>query len=165
MRETIVCDMPISRAMVRVLQWVAPAGDDSSVLIITASIRVSSMPRGAPGHGASSRSSRRCSTKRARHLDTICGVIRWRAAPLVVNTVSAHPSTMRACKANARAVLWRNVNATSCSRSDSLNTSCTLNLPLIASFVLHTLHDRLSNRSLVQRTWQCCLTRLFPSPC
>lgn len=46
MRVTAVCDNSISRAKLRVLQWVAPAGTDSSVLAITASTRTSSMLRG-----------------------------------------------------------------------------------------------------------------------
>ena len=52
MRDTAVCDTAISRAIVRVLQCVALAGTDSSVLAITASTRASSIVRGAPGRGA-----------------------------------------------------------------------------------------------------------------
>ena len=78
MRLTAVCDRPASRAIVRVLQCVAPAGTLSSVLAITASMRASSIVRGAPGRGASSSPSRRYSTKRARHFDTFA------ASPAVV---------------------------------------------------------------------------------
>jgi len=76
MRETAVCDRSISWPIVRVLQRVAPAATDSSVLAITASTRASSMLRGAPGRGASStrppqeavrsdREPRRCSANRS----------------------------------------------------------------------------------------------------
>lgn len=78
MRETAVCVSPISRAMVRVLQCVAPAGRLSNVLAITASTRASSIVRGAPERGASSSLSRCCSMKRERHRPTVCYVTRWR---------------------------------------------------------------------------------------
>ncbi len=131
MRETAVCDRPASRAMERVLQWVAPAGTLSNVLAITASMRVSSMLRGAPGRGASSRPSSRCSTKRARHFETVCGVTRWRAATTLLSAPAAQAKTIRARSASACAVLRRSVNASSCSRSVSLNISCVLGLPRI----------------------------------
>jgi len=62
MRETAVCDNPLSRAIVRVLQCAAPSGTLSSVLAITASTRASSIVLGAPERGASSSPSIRCST-------------------------------------------------------------------------------------------------------
>ena len=131
MRETAVCDRPASRAMLRVLQWVAPAGTLSNVLAITASTRASSIERGAPGRGASRRPSRRCSTKRARHLQTVCGVTRWRAATTLLSAPSAQFKTMRARSASACAVLRRSVKASSCSRSVPLNTSPVFGLPRI----------------------------------
>ncbi|MNL40500.1 hypothetical protein D3C87_1628530 [compost metagenome] len=85
-RVTAVCDKSISRAMSRVLQWVAPSGIDSSVRAITASTRASSMLRGAPGRGASSKPSKHSWTKRARHLDPVWGVMRWRAATALLST-------------------------------------------------------------------------------
>jgi hypothetical protein len=65
-------------------------------------------------------------------------VTRWRAATTLLSTPSAQASTMRARRANACAVLRRSVNATSCSRSDSLNTSCAFGLPLIVALVVFT---------------------------
>lgn len=56
----------------RIHQCVAPSGIVSSVLAMTASTCVSLIVRGAPGRGASSSPSSRCSTNRARHFDTVC---------------------------------------------------------------------------------------------
>lgn len=117
MRETAVCEGPASLAMLRVLQCVAPRGTLSSVLAITASTRASSMVLGAPKRGASSRPSRRYRTNHARHLLTICGVTRWRAATTLLSSPSAQASTMRARGAKACAVFRRNVRALSSSRS------------------------------------------------
>ena len=74
MRLMADCDIPISRAIMRVLQCVASLGVDSKVRVITASICASLILRGLPLRGASSSPSRRIATKRARHFDTVCGV-------------------------------------------------------------------------------------------
>ena len=57
--------------------------------------------RGAPGLGASSSPSRRCATKRPRHFDTVCGVIRRCCATALLSSPLAHASTMRERKAKA----------------------------------------------------------------
>ena len=59
-------EMPLCRAMLRVLQCVAPAGRLSSVCTMTFSTLASSIGRGAPGRGSSSSPSRSRSTKRRR---------------------------------------------------------------------------------------------------
>jgi hypothetical protein len=66
MRGTAVCDKPVSRAMLRLLQCVASAGTLSNVLAIDASTRASSIVQGVPGRDASKSPSSQCSTKRAR---------------------------------------------------------------------------------------------------
>ena len=71
MRCTLDTDSPLALAMPRELQWVAFGGKLSRVRTITASIRSSSMVRGAPERGSSCRPSRRCSQKRRRHLPTV----------------------------------------------------------------------------------------------
>ena len=129
MRVTAVCDTSIRR----VLQCVAPLGTDSSLRVITASTRASSMLRGAPERGVSSRPSRRCATKRARHLETVWGVTRSRAATSRFSSPSAQPSTMRARSAGAWAVSRRSVRAVSWLRCAVLSTSCVLGLPLMVT--------------------------------
>ena len=95
---------PASRAMMRVLQCVAPSGTDSSVLAITASTCASTIVRGAPVRGASSRPASRCSTYRARHLPTVCGVTRCRDATALLSWPSARARTLRARRASGWAV-------------------------------------------------------------
>ena len=56
-----------------------------------------------PGRGSSSSPSTPCSTKRRRHLPTVCGVTRSPATALLL-TPAAQPGTMRARNANACAV-------------------------------------------------------------
>jgi hypothetical protein len=132
-RDTAVCDRPASRAIERVLQCVAVSGTLSSVLAITASTRASSIVRGAPGRGASSSPSSRCSTNRARYFDTVCGVTRCRLATTLLSMPEAQARTMRARSANACDVFRRRVSAVSGSCSPWLNTSSALGLPRIAA--------------------------------
>ena len=94
MRVTAVYDRPMSRAMVRVLQCVAFFGTDSNVCAITASTLASSIVRGAPLRGASSRPSKRCSANRLRHFETVCGVTRSRAA---TSLLSQPPAPAPSC--------------------------------------------------------------------
>ena len=95
MRRIAFWVMPISRAISRALQRVAPTGMDFSVLATTASTRSSSMVRGAPERGASSRPSRRCFTNRPRHLETVCFVTPSCSVTALFSSPSAHASTMR----------------------------------------------------------------------
>ena len=85
---------PTALAICRVLQCVAPFGVDSNVLTTTASTCSSLIARGAPGRGSSSNPSRRASTNRARHLPTVCAVVRSRRDTLVLSSPSAHNSTI-----------------------------------------------------------------------
>jgi hypothetical protein len=101
MRVTAVCESAISRAIVRVLQCVALAGTDSSVLAMTASTCASAIVRGAPVRGASSKPSRRSVTNRARHFDTVCCATRNCIATALFPRPSALDSTMRARNAIA----------------------------------------------------------------
>ena len=64
--------LPLAFAMPRELQWVAFSGQLSNVLTITASMRTSSIMRGAPERGSSCSPVTRCSIKRRRHLPTVC---------------------------------------------------------------------------------------------
>jgi len=134
MRQTAVCDKPILRAIRRCGSSAShlPAAV-SSVLAMTASTCVSLIVRGAPGRGASSSPSSRCSMNLARHFDTVCGVTRCRLATVLLSMPSAPARTMRARCASACAVLRRSVSATSCSRSSSLRTSSAFGRPRIAA--------------------------------
>src|SRR3546814_9864794 len=53
-------------------QWVAPAGIASSVRLITAATRSSSIVRGRPARGSSTRPSTRSFRNRRRHLPPVC---------------------------------------------------------------------------------------------
>src|SRR4051812_19922065 len=63
MRCTLDTDTPLAFAMPRELQCVAFWGTLSKVVTITASMRVSSIVRGAPERGSSRKPSTRCSSK------------------------------------------------------------------------------------------------------
>src|SRR5262247_4195369 len=67
----------------------------------------SSILRGTPGRGSSSSPSMPRSTKRRRHLPTVCTVTRSRAATALLLKPEAQPNTMRARNAKACAVLRR----------------------------------------------------------
>jgi hypothetical protein len=107
MRPTLEVELPLRRAMLRVLQCLASGGWLSSVCTMTLSTLASSIWRGAPGRGSSSRPSRPRSTKRRRHLPTVCGVTRSRAAIALLLRPAGRPSTIRARNAKACAVLRR----------------------------------------------------------
>ena len=96
-------------AMLRVLQCVAPRGWLSSVCTMTLSTFASSIVRGAPGRNSSSNPSTPRSTKRRRHLPTVCAVTRSPAATALLLKPEAHPNTIRARNAKACAVLRRRV--------------------------------------------------------
>jgi hypothetical protein len=99
--------MPLCRAMLRVLQCVAPAGRLSSVCTMTLSTMASSIFRGAPGRGSSSSPSTPRSTKRRRHLPTVRTLTRSRAATALLLSPAAQPNTIRARNAKACTVLRR----------------------------------------------------------
>lgn len=71
MRCTVEVESPQALAIPRELQWVASSGRVSSVATITASMRASSIVRGAPGRGSSRSPSSLCAAKRWRHLPTV----------------------------------------------------------------------------------------------
>jgi hypothetical protein len=93
--------------MLRVLQCVAAGGWLSSVRTMTLSTTASSILRGTPGRGSSSSPSRPRSTKRRRHLPTVCTVTRSRAATTLLLKPEAQANTIRARNAKACAVLRR----------------------------------------------------------
>src|SRR5215472_11433078 len=96
--------------MLRVLQCVAPRGWLSSVCTMTLSTFASSILCGTPGRGSSSNPSTPRSTKRRRHLPTVCTVTRSRAATALLLKPEEQPNTMRARNAKACAVLRRRVS-------------------------------------------------------
>ena len=100
---------------------VASRGRLSKVLTITASMRASSIVRGAPDRGSSCNPSTRRSTKRRRHLPTVALSRPSLAATSMFWPPSAQASTIRALSASACAVLRRVVNAFSSARSSSLS--------------------------------------------
>jgi len=67
MRPTLEVEIPLCRAILRVLQWVAPAGRLSSVCTMTCSTLASSIVRGAPGRGSSSSPSRPVARRATQH--------------------------------------------------------------------------------------------------
>jgi len=71
MRLTALWLMPAAFAIVRVLQWVAPFGVDSSVIEINLSTSLSAIFRGAPGRGSSKSPSRPFAVTRLRHFATV----------------------------------------------------------------------------------------------
>jgi hypothetical protein len=101
MRPTLDTEIPAARAIVRVLQCVAARGRLSSVRTMTLSTFASSIVRGAPGRGSSSSPSTPPSTKRRRHLPTVCAVTRSRPATALLLRPEAHPNTIRARNAKA----------------------------------------------------------------
>lgn len=98
---------PQARAMVRVLQWVAPRGVVSRVRVITRATAASLIRRGAPGRGSSRSPSRRFARNRARHFPTVCWVSPRRWATVAFAYPAAHMSTSRARWARAWAVFGR----------------------------------------------------------
>jgi len=107
MRCTLETDSPLSFAMPRELQWVASRGRLSKVFTMVASMRTSSIVRGAPGLGSSRRPSTRCTTNRLRHLPTVTSTTPSFAATSLFWLPSAHARTIRALNARAWAVLRR----------------------------------------------------------
>ena len=110
MRCTLETDRPLSFAMPRELQCVALLGRLSKVVTITASMRASSIVRGAPDLGSSRRPSTRFCTKRLRHLPTVTSSTPSLAATSLFCPPSAQAKTIRALKAKAWAVLRRPAN-------------------------------------------------------
>jgi hypothetical protein len=110
MRPTLEIEMPLCRAMLRVLHCVAVGGWLSNVWTMTLSTLASSILRGTPGRGSSSSPLRPRSTKRRRHFPTVCAVTRSRAATALLLRPAAQPNTIRARNAKACAVLRRCVS-------------------------------------------------------
>jgi hypothetical protein len=119
MRCTLETDSPLSFAMPRELQWVASFGRFSRVFTMVASMRTSSIVRGAPGLGSSRRPSTRCTTNRLRHLPTVASITPSFAATSLFWLPSAQARTIRALNARACAVLRRPADAFSSVRSSS----------------------------------------------
>lgn len=117
MRLTVLWLSPVRWAIARVVQCVASFGTLSSVSASTRSTSASRTVRGAPGRGSSSRPSTPRAIKRPRHLPTVCGVRRSRAAISEFDSPWALASTIRARIARAFALVWRRVHRSSVSRS------------------------------------------------
>jgi|GEM_PF-1665333 len=128
-RLIVVRLIPISFAMERVDQWVASVGFSSRVFTTTASTWSSLTVLGAPGRGSSKRPSRRCSTKRRRHLPTMASDTPRRAATSRLVFPLAQLRTMRARVAIAWALLRRLASRSSVSRSSVLSTSSVFGRP------------------------------------
>ena len=99
-------------------QCVAFFGVSSSVAVTTSSTLSSRIEGGRPGRGSSSNPSRRLSTKRRRHLATVCSITRKSAATcLFVAPGAAQANMIRARNANACADFARRDHRCSWSRS------------------------------------------------
>ena len=114
---------PAALAMPRELQCVPSRGRLSRVRATTASIRASSMVRGAPDRGSSRRPSRQCSAKRCHHLRTVI-----RCTPSLAPICGQLPpslaaSTIRARSAKPCAVRRRLAKPSNSARSASVNTT------------------------------------------
>lgn len=139
--------------MLRVRQCVAPTGVVCSVLAIMASMRASSIVLGVPDRGALSKPSSRCSTKRARHLPTICWVTCCRAATTLLSRPSAHARTMRASAPTpAPSCSTRSAPKAPHALSLGQNQQC-LRSPIHRCLVAFAaVHERPAQRTLAQRT-------------
>jgi hypothetical protein len=83
-------------------QCVALFGVSSSVAVITSSTLSSTIDGGRPGRGSSVKPSKRLSTKRRRHLATVCSITRKLAATcLFVAPGAVQAKMIRARNANA----------------------------------------------------------------
>ena len=117
MRLTVLWLRPVRLAIERVLQWVASSGVVSRVRVTTLSTSASEVLRGVPGLGSSSRPSIRRSKNRDLHFPTVGFDTLISSATAVFVITSAHPSIIRARKANACAVFGRRVHASRVSLS------------------------------------------------
>jgi hypothetical protein len=113
-----------------VLQWLAFAGIDSSVLVTTSSTCLSVIERGAPGRGSSSKPSNRFTRNLSRHLQTVACVIFKRFATVPLLNPSSQPSTIRARIAMACPVLGRRANIASFSFSSDVTLSGLVGRPI-----------------------------------
>ncbi len=122
-REMVACDSPVSVAISRVLQCVAPFGREVSVLAMISSTRSSPTFLGGPERGASVRPRTRSSRKRSRHLPTVTNEIPRSSATSTFVRPSAHLRMIFARKARACADLRRRTSRSNsaCSLSESAN--------------------------------------------
>src|SRR5579875_2337289 len=130
------CDRPVRWAMLRVLQWVALSGLLSRVRRMTSSILASLSERGAPGRGSSAKPSKRSSTKRVRHLPTVCGVIRRVLATVLLSVPWAQAKMMRARRARRWADIGRLAHDCNWVRSSSVRIKGVLGRPSVMVFLL-----------------------------
>ena len=118
-------------ASVRVLQWVAPRGVVSHVRVTTASTGVSLIVRGAPGRGSSSRPSPPLSINRCRQRPTVGFDIRSFFTTVVLSSLVAHASTIRARRASWGAVRARCAIESSTCRSTFVTTNAALGQAIV----------------------------------
>lgn len=110
MRCTLETDTPLTLDVPRELQRMASAGRLSNVCTMIASMRSSSIERGAPQRGFVVQPSTPCSTERRRHLPTVACANPKSAAMSLFCLPSAHARTIRARIASACAVLRRDAS-------------------------------------------------------
>jgi hypothetical protein len=130
--ETVVCDRPISLAIDRVDQCVASLGVVSNVLVTSAATCSSVTDRGPPERGMSPRPAIRCSTNRARHRPTACGVDPSRSATSLFVAPVAHSRMIRHRNAHDCGVDLRRTQPSNADRSSSDNASSAFGRPVLA---------------------------------
>jgi hypothetical protein len=147
MRPTVVWLKPQRLAIARVLQCVASAGVLSKVSRTTRSICASLTRRGAPGRGSSSNPSSRRSTKRRRHLPTVCLAMLSLYATTVFGLPAADSSTIRERWASACALLGLRAQLSRVSHSSAVRLTDAIGLPVRIS-VLPFLSSRRSQTTI-----------------
>jgi hypothetical protein len=112
---------------------VALSGADSNVRAITAATCSSVTVRGPPERGMSPSPAIRCSTNRARHRPTACGVEPSEAATSVFDAPLAQARTIRHRNAHACGVDRRRTHPCSATRSSSDRINSALGRPVRAT--------------------------------
>jgi hypothetical protein len=113
-------------------QWVAFGGACSNVATTTRSTRSTEIEGGRPGRSSSTNPSRRRATNRLRHLVTVVGCTRRSAAICLLDTPSAHASTILHRCANACEDFARRDHRTNVSRSCAVNVTSAGGRPIRA---------------------------------
>src|ERR1035441_4696059 len=106
-RPIVDLDRPVRSAIEARDQCVASCGISSSVAVMTSSTLSSRIDGGRPGRGSSHSPSRRRVRNRLRHLPAVAGSTRRSAATCLLESPSAHASTILARSASAWLLLAR----------------------------------------------------------
>ena len=128
-RPTVAALSPLSPAIDRRDQCVAPFGVRSRVSVTTFSTCSSLIARGAPGRGSSTSPSSRRSTNLERHLPTIGRDTPSRAATTALSAPVAHSSTIRERAANRWELFGRRAHRCSVCSSSSLSVNSAFGRP------------------------------------